>query len=108
MNKVIHTAVLLSVLSCLVGSSLASTQVGEMIVLESTGPDEPDPTDAGSKKFGRKLKARMLFRHYFSTPSLATPADEFESTGSGGAWIPNRTMFFIDGRPVRYLSLIHI
>ena len=39
MNKVIHTAVLLSVLSCLVGSSLASTQVGEMIVLESTGPD---------------------------------------------------------------------
>lgn len=102
MNKTIQTAVLLSVCSCLVGSLGASTQVGEMVVLESSGPNEPSPTDAGSKKFGRKLKTRMLFRHYFSTPSLATPSDVFDSTGSGGAWIPNRTMFLVDGRPVLY------
>lgn len=98
----IQTALFALICICLVSSALASTQVGEMVVLESSGPDEPDPSDAASKKFRRNLKARMLFRHYFSTPSLATPADEFDSTGSGGAWIPNRTMFFVDGRPVRY------
>ena len=86
----------------LCGWASASTQVGEMVVLESSGPNEPDPEFAAAKIFGRTLKTRMLFRHYFSTPSLATPTDEFDSKGSGGAWTPGRTMFFVDGRPVRY------
>ena len=81
--------------------AMASTQVGEMIVLESSGPNEPDPEAKPQKKFSRTLKTRMLFREYFSSPSLATPNDEFTSTGSGGAWLPNRTMFLVDGRPVR-------
>lgn len=102
MNHLYPVVPFLSVVFFLAGSAAASTHVGEMIVLESSGPEEPLPNAASPKRFGRTLKARMLFREYFSTPSLATPTDEFDSTGSGGAWMPNRTMFFVDGRPVRY------
>lgn len=83
-------------------TAAASTQVGEMRVLESTGPNEPDPDSPEAKSFRRTLKTRMLFRHYFSTPSEATPTDEFTSPASGGAWKPRETLFFVDGRPVQY------
>ena len=102
MKTTLSLAAVLGITCIFAGPAAASTQVGEMVVLESSGPNEPDPTDAPSKRFGRTLKARMLFRHYFSSPSFATPNDEFNSTGSGGAWKPGTTMFFVDGRPVRY------
>ena len=90
-------------LSCIaISQTSASTQVGEMRVLESTGPDEPDPGGSEGVRVSRTLKTQMLFRHYFSTPSEATPTDEFVSPASGGAWKPNETLFFVDGRPVRY------
>ena len=83
-------------------TAAASTHVGEMRVLESTGPNEPDPDSPEAKSFRRTLKTRILFRHYFSTPSETTPTDEFTSPASGGAWKPKETLFFVDGRPVQY------